>query len=323
MRPTKRESKKLFPTGRRIGVAIVTGKASGGLEVLDFDRPEYFGQWRELVERQRPGLVDRLPIVRTPRPGCHVFYRCAAIGQNQVLARDSNRKVISETRGEGGYVLAPGCPPSCHPSGGTYEHQSGPPLTQIPKISGEEREILLEAARSFGANPAAAENDQKEIAPVAHAPYGPAGRPEGGDLERRKQRAIDYVKRCPPAISAQGGHNATMWAARTVVWGFALGPEVGFEILWEHFNPLCVPPWSEAELRHKCEEADTKSFDKARGWLLSEDAPGYLLQEDSMHPAQAPQGPHVNGKSNGHTNGEIKTASKKKPQLPAIYPPST
>ena len=33
---------------------------------------------------------------------------------------------------------------------------------------------------------------------------------------------------------------------------------------------MCVPEWSEKELRHKCVDADTKPFDKPRGWLLAE-----------------------------------------------------
>jgi hypothetical protein len=72
----------------------------------------------------------------------------------------------------------------------------------------------------------------------------------------------------PPAVSGQGGHDQTMHAARVVVYGFDLGPEAGFGLLWEHYNPRCEPPWSEAELRHKCQEADAKPFDRPRGWLL-------------------------------------------------------
>jgi hypothetical protein len=44
-----------------------------------------------------------------------------------------------------------------------------------------------------------------------------------------------------------------------------LGRDVGFDLLWTNYNPRCPPPWTEAELRHKCEEADTVPFDKPRG----------------------------------------------------------
>jgi hypothetical protein len=82
------------------------------------------------------------------------------------------------------------------------------------------------------------------------------------------KRAIAYLATCSPAVSGHGGHDDTYWPARAVCWGFDLGAEQGFQLLWEHFNPRCQPPWSERELRHKCKEADTKPFDKPRGWLL-------------------------------------------------------
>src|SRR5262249_41193818 len=84
-----------------------------------------------------------------------------------------------------------------------------------------------------------------------------------------RKRVVSYLSKCDPAISGQGGHDDTYWPARVTVWGFDLGPQVGFDVLWEEFNPRGEPAWSEKELRHKCHDADTKPFDKPRGWLLS------------------------------------------------------
>lgn len=59
-----------------------------------------------------------------------------------------------------------------------------------------------------------------------------------------------------------------MKAARCVCWGFDLGEDRGFEILWDHYNPRCVPPWGEAELRKKCRDAmDPAKAREPRGWL--------------------------------------------------------
>jgi hypothetical protein len=85
-------------------------------------------------------------------------------------------------------------------------------------------------------------------------------------------RAVASLAECPSAVSGQGGHNQTFKVARAVVYGFDLGPDVGFDLLWQHYNPRCRPPWSEAELRHKCADADTKPFDKPRGYLLRDEA---------------------------------------------------
>jgi putative DNA primase/helicase len=84
------------------------------------------------------------------------------------------------------------------------------------------------------------------------------------------RRVLAYLDTIDPAVSGQGGHDGTYWPARVVCWGFDLGRERGFEVLAEHFNPRCQPPWSDDDLRHKCEDADTLPFDKPRGWLLEE-----------------------------------------------------
>lgn len=96
--------------------------------------------------------------------------------------------------------------------------------------------------------------------------------PRGGpDAEAR---ALAYLRRTPAAISGQGGHDACFWAARAVVWGFNLGADRGFHVL-EEYNQTCQPPWSEQEMRHKCQDADTKPFNKPRGWLLEEECPAH------------------------------------------------
>jgi hypothetical protein len=99
-------------------------------------------------------------------------------------------------------------------------------------------------------------------------------RPAQGDSRADvEQRAIAYLAKMPPAVQGQGGSGVTMYAARVVVHGFDLGPDVGFRLLDSHYNHRCEPPWTEKELRHKCEDADTKPFNKARGWLLQQDRP--------------------------------------------------
>lgn len=138
------------------GIAIVAGKVSGNLEILDLDHETLIEPFKEEVERQMPGLFDRLVAIRTPRPGLHLYYRCETISGNQKLARiqDSTSlaakpKTIIETRGEGGYCLAPPSPASCHPSEQCYQHESDHDLTRIPTITPEERQILFDAAKTF------------------------------------------------------------------------------------------------------------------------------------------------------------------------------
>lgn len=70
-------------------------------------------------------------------------------GETVILIEESPHviKTLIETRGEGGQVLSPLCPPGVHPSGGVYRILNGD-LKAIPTITPEEREILFSAARA-------------------------------------------------------------------------------------------------------------------------------------------------------------------------------
>jgi hypothetical protein len=134
------------------GLAVIGGAVSGQLEILDFDAPELFTPWCALVEEHCPGLVARLPLVQTPSDGRHVYYRCKIITGNLRLARrvevDETPETVIETRGEGGYAVAPPSPPTCHPLQRPYIMLHGN-LAAIPMITVPERSCLLHAARAF------------------------------------------------------------------------------------------------------------------------------------------------------------------------------
>ncbi len=130
------------------GVAIIGGKVSGGLEVLDVDDAGVWSAWSALVEQHHPGLLDRLPQVLTPSGGMHVYYRTPEPAGNLKLALAANGVTLIETRGEGGYVLAPGCPPACHAAGKSYVLVNAS-LRAIPQLPADLRESLLAIASSW------------------------------------------------------------------------------------------------------------------------------------------------------------------------------
>src|SRR5208337_3815172 len=51
------------------GIAILGGAVSGGLEIIDFDTSDLYEPWAKIVRKQAPGLLDKLVLVKTPRPG--------------------------------------------------------------------------------------------------------------------------------------------------------------------------------------------------------------------------------------------------------------
>ena len=140
-----------FTNDRCKNIAIIGGPVSGGLEIIDVDLK--YDVSGNLWARLQDALSDLLPllyIVRTKSGGYHLYYRCEVVEGNQKLAMRHATKeelketphakeiVLIETRGEGGYVLAP-------PSDGYTKEKD----FEINVISVEQRESILSICRSF------------------------------------------------------------------------------------------------------------------------------------------------------------------------------
>jgi len=147
------EVEALFSGANVKGLAIICGAISGGLEVIDVDTKHdttgsLWDELRGLIEDNLPELYSRLVIAQTKSGGYHIYYRCSSIAGNLKLSTKLNREVLIETRGEGGYVVAPPTP--------GYTYIQGEP-GNIPTITPEDREILFSTAKSF--------NELEEIKP--------------------------------------------------------------------------------------------------------------------------------------------------------------
>jgi len=103
------------------GVAIVCGAVSKNLTVLDFETDAAYQLFaRDCADEGLMYILDLLPIASTPSGGRHVY--CFGINsKNMKLAKTEEGKTLIETKGEGGYVLAPGCPAECHQTGKLYQ----------------------------------------------------------------------------------------------------------------------------------------------------------------------------------------------------------
>lgn len=152
--PAEARVKNWFKGDIPRGLGIVTGKVSGNLEVLDFDDSTLIKPWLALVAKENKDLLKHLIYIDTPSGGLHIYYRCKVIQGNQKLARKVvslkpvKWKTMIETRGEGGYVLAPGSPGACHPTGNVYSFR-GKELNELSEITEEQRQILLNCARAL------------------------------------------------------------------------------------------------------------------------------------------------------------------------------
>ena len=92
------------------------------------------------------------------------------------------------------------------------------------------------------------------------------------------ERARRYLAKCPPALSGQGGHNATYHAAAAMIQNFDLSEADTLAVLRE-WNHSCRPPWSDVELQHKVRSAASAASSKPRGYLAgtANGKPGGLL----------------------------------------------
>ncbi len=130
-----REFSKRRPTDEELavwfagpaGIGVVPGPASGNLVVLDFEsklgRPA-FPEWIARLSPALTALVPTFPIVRTPSGGRHVWVRLPDAEAGGRVCRYADGSTKIEVRGEGHQILAPGCPPECHPSGSPYVFES-------------------------------------------------------------------------------------------------------------------------------------------------------------------------------------------------------
>ena len=202
-KPTRADVTQMFTlTGAR-GIAVIAGRVSGNLEVIDVDcKYDLTGNlWRDFytrIKEHAAELVRRFVIARTVNNGYHVIYRAANIEGNQKLAartatadEQSNgdkTKVLIETRGTGGYFVVA-------PTTG-YKFIQGD-LMNLPEITADERDLLIAVARSF---------DQTEPPPICSIPTPTTTNQKTTANHNELSPFDDYYKRADvPALLQKHG----------------------------------------------------------------------------------------------------------------------
>lgn len=231
------------PCGQRFGKVMLGPDGERGVLELNALEAE-LGELPSTV-RQASG---------TP-PGFHLIFR--APEGLKIPTRKNHRGYSIDVRGEGGqFVVAPSrniC--------GDYAWISPPDKMELAVLPPAWAEWLASGESSEKVEVAAAEAIHRSaLRGMISAP---------GVALSVEQRARLYLANCPAAVSGQSGHDVAFAVVRSIVYGFNLGPDRGYEVLQE-WNAGCRPPWTEAELRHKCKDAHEKPYGKPRGWLLGE-----------------------------------------------------
>ncbi|MGC9106567.1 MAG: bifunctional DNA primase/polymerase [Infirmifilum sp.] len=113
--PTEKEVREWFSKWPDSNIAIVCGRISGNLVVIDFDNREIHNEWVKSLPDELKQLYEWTWKVETGK-GVHVYFRLA--DASQVPRTKPRLKPGLDIKAEGGYVVAP---PSIHPSGKRYE----------------------------------------------------------------------------------------------------------------------------------------------------------------------------------------------------------
>jgi hypothetical protein len=250
LRLKEQDVERVFHGAGNIG--IILGAPSGNLVDVDLDCPEA----RDLADRFLPETS-----AVTGRPGSprsHWWYICPDLQTTRHRDPVTNASIV-EVRGTGCQTLVG---PSIHPSGELYEALEGKPTQVDAKTLCEAIERLATEVIRLRHSEIAA----KTATPAAILSHSVS---TSGDRTQVLRRASAYLGAMPPAISGQGGHNATYAASTALVHGFGLTDVEALELLKTQYNPKCQPPWTEKELQHKVSEAASQPHKRPQGWLLA------------------------------------------------------
>lgn len=222
------------------------------------------------VKGGKPGMASlgalKLPrdtlTVRTPSGGLHLLYRTprdvANVSDTDKAPSPLGRGI--DVRGWHGYVVAAGSTIE----GGRYEIEHEAPLADLPA------DVLarLDAPR-----------ERTELAAVAANDL---------DTEFALARAARYLAdEAPPAIEGQGGDDTTFRVA-AIVKDMGVSEPAAVDLLAEHYNPRCAPPWDLVELAGKVANAFAYGLSPAGAQSPAVDLAGIDIPVASTPPATAP-----------------------------------
>jgi hypothetical protein len=216
------------------GYGIKTGAApkGSGFIVVDLDGPDAVAAWEAL------GGSDNTYTVASPRAegGLHLYFPHEGFPIGNSVGRVAKGIDI---RGDGGMVVGPGSP---HKSGGTYE--------VIQDIAPAPMPEWLRAW--FKSRPAPTETQDY-----------PGDVTDRSERERRRDLYTKYLRDdAPPCVAGQRGDVVLFEVVQRGAYDLALPVDDVLELMTEHYDPRCDPPWGEAleeRVVHKAHTAKTAS----------------------------------------------------------------
>jgi hypothetical protein len=144
------------------------------------------------------------------------------------------------------YIVAE---PSTHWTGGSYTWRASPVISTLAPATPELMARCTRGARPIAGQSPITSSTSKYAHVRAYRPdHAITPCPEG---VAPADWAILLARKMPPAIEdgqeggEEHGHVTLARAGARLVAGLCLDPTQAVGILWEHYNPRCVPPWNE------------------------------------------------------------------------------
>ena len=250
MRYNHPDIEQAFADKQNIGLML--GDPSNGLVDIDLDCEEA----KELA----PLFLPPTPAItgRGKNPASHYWYIAPGLRTRQHRDKGTRASIV-ELRSTGGQTLVG---PSVHPDNDLYDELTQEPATVSAPMLDACVQALADAvmAKRYG--------DHWRAKFERPAPSAPKTTNQPIDESKVIDRAIKYTNAMPGAVSGSGGHTATYTVATALVHGFALDQSTALNIINDHHNPKCDPPWSQRELEHKITQAaNATNHGKPRGHL--------------------------------------------------------
>lgn len=164
-------------------------------------------------------------ICTTPTGGTHMYYTGVAVNNGVDVLGDG-----LDVRGVNGYVVGPGSEIDGRPYAALDLTGEGvyPRPAKVP-------EHVLNRLREV--------RRRTEVEQIGEL-----------DLPPNIEAVKNFLQNEEPAVEGQGGDHKTFWVA---AWcrDKALSPGVVLQLMMEHYNPRCVPPWDVDALEAKVDNA--------------------------------------------------------------------
>jgi putative DNA primase/helicase len=239
----------------KAGIGLKLG-ADGGVVDIDIDQPELAGP---VLARIFPGGPPETLGWQNEGGRFHLLFlwddRLVRYGKSIIKGGTHypGLEIRIGTGAHDGKQFQSVIPPSRMANGRARRWNGNPAILPLPESFFAD----LDAHTSPTATAVQGRPVERPATPTA-APVAPPRRGSAGGNGRRptaEERAVKYLKSCPPAIQGNDGSGQTLKVCIAVGPGFDLPEDVAYRLILEHYNPRCVPVWLEKDLLRKVKEA--------------------------------------------------------------------